>query len=511
MISEHSVELARSHITNYYDSDFFVKPFEFDALWHNWDEVKFYLTETNIKDFKIKQPIYYPAPKSNHGFRIVHQLDPIDSLIYTALAFEIAEKIERKRAPSSEKIVCSYRININNKGNFFSEGNGYQDFLEKSRQFATEKSYVLLTDITDFYNQIYLHRVQNAIEACDHELEYISKDIESFLMSLTTKTSRGIPVGPAASIIMAEAVLMDVDEFILSKDLSYTRYVDDFRIFSSSKEKLNMLLHDLTKYLYDNHRLSLSSLKTKIVDVDEFINNYLENHDELEKSTIHKSLEELNLKNWSDYPFIEQIDESTIKTTERSAQSEAFKTLMENILVFENLDLGLSRHILRRAKRLRARSILPLLLDNFDFFSPVIRDVILYLDRVTSKGMIEHNVDRFRRIISQSQSINYPYVRYWVSYYFSNNILLFSEHEFIKDFLKQSNLRHEALSAKKLNNIMWVREHKNNIDNLGQWDKRSIMDSASILSSGERRAWMNNIIEHGNLMDQSIAKFVNHK
>ena len=37
----------------------------------------------------------------------------------------------------------------------------------------TEESmyqYILQTDITDFYNQIYVHRLQNAIEAADSSL-----------------------------------------------------------------------------------------------------------------------------------------------------------------------------------------------------------------------------------------------------------------------------------------------------------------------------------------------------
>ncbi len=39
-LTEESLDFARQHIEKYYDSDFFPKPFEFEAIWHNWNEVK---------------------------------------------------------------------------------------------------------------------------------------------------------------------------------------------------------------------------------------------------------------------------------------------------------------------------------------------------------------------------------------------------------------------------------------------------------------------------------------
>lgn len=44
-------------------------------------------------------------------------------------------------------------------------------------------------------------------------------------MKLQTKISRGVPVGPVASIVMTEALMLDVDFFILSEDEKYVRYI----------------------------------------------------------------------------------------------------------------------------------------------------------------------------------------------------------------------------------------------------------------------------------------------
>ncbi|MCW7076319.1 MAG: RNA-directed DNA polymerase [Candidatus Syntrophoarchaeum sp.] len=260
-LSTESIEFAKNHIKEFYDSDFFVKPFEFEVLQACWDDVQGYLLDTEISAFSAKVPIAFAAHKPKGGFRVVHQLDPIDSLVYTALAYEVAESVENRRIPIEDRIACSYRIKTDDDGNFFVKDNGYNDFFDHSEELANSYSYVLVTDITDFYNQIYLHRL-NSIEQCCPNNPEISKDLEKFLMKLNNKTSMGIPVGPAASIIMAEASLIDIDEFIFNRNANYVRYVDDFRIFSNSKIELELLLQDLTMYLYSSHRLNLSSSAT---------------------------------------------------------------------------------------------------------------------------------------------------------------------------------------------------------------------------------------------------------
>ena len=266
-LTEESLEFARKHIEKFYDSDFFPKTFEFQAIWHCWDEVKSDLLSKNISKLSITNPRTLTSKKPKEGFRVVHQLEPIDSLIYTALVYSVAEQIEQARVDINNNVACSYRIKIND-GSFFSNNNGFLSFTTQSEELANNYQYVLATDITDFYNQIYLHRLNNAIESANKISNEVPDDIERFLSTLNNKASKGIPVGPAASIVLAEAIMIDIDNFLINKGVFHTRYVDDFRIFSNSKEKLNSVLEELTLYLYDNHRLTLSSEKTKVIETD---------------------------------------------------------------------------------------------------------------------------------------------------------------------------------------------------------------------------------------------------
>ena len=480
------LDFARNHITKFYDSDFFPKPFEYQAIWANWDEVVTYLTCNEIEGYPIEQPRIYAAPKPNGSFRVVHQLDPINTLIYTALAYTIGEKIEAARVPIAENVACSYRIEIESMiGTFFANGAGYGGFIDKCNELAATNPYVLVTDITDYYNQIYVHRLQNAIEFAHVDLLEISKNTERFLLDLNGSVSQGVPVGPAASIIMAEALLIDVDNFIHDTQHSHTRYVDDIRIFGQSEVELESFLERLTLYLYENHRLTLAGGKTHIITSDRFISEYLKSPEEIEKSKIHKTLGNINsLKDAYGNDFEENIEEEEIRPT-------VLTELMAKVISSEKLDLGLARHILRRCRRYRIRAIVNQVLENITFLSPVISDVILYLSKVTNKKFIEINKDKLVAIFTELTKSSVPFVREWIEYYIASDDDLLAVNEIRNIVFNSGSTRNQALAARLQNSTHWVRRMRGRMSDLSAWDRRAVIRSGVILSQAELNSWLN--------------------
>jgi hypothetical protein len=144
-LTEESLEFAKSHIKRFYDSDFLPKPFEFNAIWSDWAEVVQYLTGTEVARLPAPRPVLWAAPKPKGGYRIVHQLDPLSSLIYTALTYRVAPLLEAVRAPASDAIACAYRIRIDAaEGRFFGTETGYEAFIQKCGELAAEHSNVLV-------------------------------------------------------------------------------------------------------------------------------------------------------------------------------------------------------------------------------------------------------------------------------------------------------------------------------------------------------------------------------
>ncbi len=136
-VKENALEWSLRHLTRYYDSDFFPKSFEFEAIASNWPSVKDYVLSVDLLEYTPKSPVISLAPKANGTFRIVQKLDPIDSLIYTALVYELHQKIEDYRIPASKNIACSYRIKPDVNGSFFDrDKNGWNNYKRRIKKLS---------------------------------------------------------------------------------------------------------------------------------------------------------------------------------------------------------------------------------------------------------------------------------------------------------------------------------------------------------------------------------------
>jgi len=244
------------------DTDIFPVPFEIEAVNHSWQPLQKKLMSLDLATYRIGAIRRTLVPKPNAGFRVATQLDPLDSLVYTALIYEAAEAIEQSRVSLSQRVACSYRIKLDAGGSFFRSDNGWSDFQQRSSELANSGNFthVLFADVSDFYNQIYHHRLENALADANLSDER-RRNVIKFISQLTAAQSRGIPVGPYASILLAEACLNDVDVFLLRKGYTHVRYVDDFRIFCPTERNALTVLHDLSEYLYTSQRLSLERVQ----------------------------------------------------------------------------------------------------------------------------------------------------------------------------------------------------------------------------------------------------------
>ena len=147
-VKENYLEWALRHLSRYHSSGLCPKPFEFRAISHNWQQVKFHILSLDLDNYLPKSPLIELATKPNGNFRIVHQLDPIDSLVYTALVREICEVVESYRIPESEGIACSYRIKPDLDGSFFSDDTGWHTYLSRSNDLSDkyESGFVVNAD-----------------------------------------------------------------------------------------------------------------------------------------------------------------------------------------------------------------------------------------------------------------------------------------------------------------------------------------------------------------------------
>lgn len=511
-LSATSLDWANTHIKRFGDTDLFPVPFEFEAIRHSWLSVRDSLSQIDLETYEGRPLRRFLVPKPTGGFRAAIQLDPLDALLFTAMVRESAEQLESQRAAEDQRIACSYRLDIDAQGQFFKRQDGWSDFIDRSRELAESGSYeyVVLADIADFYNQISLHRVRNIMESAGVSSSR-AKNVEHFLMNLTRGHSRGLPVGPSASILLAEACLSDVDSFLLRTGYTHTRYVDDFRIFCSDETEAVRALHDLSEYLYTAHRLALRPDKTEPVPIADFRADFLLDPEQLEEETRSARLEMLAdlLENYAGYNVtIDDIPD----TDRRQAIIDNLSELFDACVNQSPIHLGWARYLLRQATSLRTNVILTQSLDNLNTLAPVMRDLAGYLKMSVRPATAAQIGDALADFAKTQPKGKLPYVRLWVLDILVSK-LSGSHEEAIREIASDSahmglSSRPSALLAKELGHIEWVRQQKETWQNFAPWDRRAVIWSADALSDDERGFWLRRVENAGDPLDGVVAKGV---
>ncbi|MEJ2365721.1 MAG: RNA-directed DNA polymerase [Deltaproteobacteria bacterium] len=402
---------------------------------------------------------------------------------------------------------------------------GWDAFVSRSEKLAKgyDPGFVIVADITDFYNQIYTHRIRNLIEeAGDGTCDEQALIIETFLSGLNKKTSRGIPVGPAPSIIIAELIMADIDNKIMTYTKDFVRYVDDIRIFFKNREDASYALHELTQYLYSCHRLVFSGEKTKIVSTKRFLDKYLIDEEREENTLMIAKAEELAVGKVDElieklspyvYDFADLIYEreyeraiSEIMENEKfQVLSSTYFELFEKLTSSSAMDFALLRHLLRRAARYRVRNLVPLVLHNFEKLLPVLREAIVYLNKVLNKEIVINHQKQFNSILS-AHYMRLPFVNLWISYLLQNQS--FKEVSVLSNYDAIHSIRGKALIAMRRHDTTWVKSYRDGIDVLGPWDKRAVLYSSTILSLDEMKAWAAAVGDSGDIVDKSLALYI---
>jgi hypothetical protein len=520
-LKENYIEWAVKHLQKYSHSDFYPKIFEFSAIFHNWEQVKTYILSLDLDKYCPKPPVINAALKPNGTFRIVHQLDPIDSIIYTALIREICETVERYRIPEKLKIACSYRIKPDLEGSFFASDTGWDVYISRSEKLSKKykSGYMITADITDFYNQIYIHRIRNLIEEASKDIFKKQAEIlEAFLLNLNEETSKGIPVGPAPSIILAELIMASIDKKINTYTKDFVRYVDDIRIFFTDREKAILVLEELTHFLYTCHRLVFSGEKTKIITVEKFCQDSLRNEEKEENAAMMAKADEMVQEKiyqlldytapYDSFDYEEEYEKALAEIIdEKKFQllSDTYHELFSRSIVSSPIDYVLIRHILRKAARYRVRNLVPLVLDNFERLLPVIREIVIYLNAVINDKIIANHKKQFKKILSVYY-MRMPFVNLWVSHLLQNKCFVKANLQINYDEIIST--RGKALTALSRLDTTCVRGFHGNIGTLGPWDKRAVLYSTSILPSDEMKHWIRSAAASGDIIDKSISSYL---
>ena len=177
----------------------------------------------------------------------------------------------------NELFLCSsIPVQKNNTSNIAASIiNWWEDFEQKSLALSLEFEFMFSTDIANFYPSIYTHSFEWVFVPKEKAKKKENHDnpghiIDKHIQMMMNNQTNGIPLGSTLMDTFAELILGEIDLQLRKKiddknikNYKVVRYRDDYRIFSNSKDDLDIISKCLVKVLGE-FGLDLNSKKTDL-------------------------------------------------------------------------------------------------------------------------------------------------------------------------------------------------------------------------------------------------------
>lgn len=310
-------------------------------------------------DYIPERGFKFYMPKASKTTRTKTLLFIEDALVYQAIANKIAQNSYEtlKEHESfvfgsvlSESTKYGTRLLEFDNPNFFFF-KFWKDLYQKFKDSVIHSvevdkvKYKFETDITGFFDCIphynLLLKLSDRFNVEDEILDLLSECLNTWSGTKESMTPGvGIPQGCPPSFLLANLLLHDLDEMVISKGLNYYRYMDDIKIYAYEEKQLLQVLVSIDKYLKGNG-LSINSKKTSIEKIEEDktdetvkafkkLGRVFMSYDE-ESGTMNLLTEEQKESSKSD--ILKLIDQESKKLSEQDASDDNY-----NFSVVEKLE-----------------------------------------------------------------------------------------------------------------------------------------------------------------------------
>jgi len=493
-LNQSSISWAMKHLFKESDTDLFPKPLEIKVINDMHDKVLDKLKDVDLGNYKWKAARRFVIPKAEFSYRIVTQLDPIDSILFSAIVYEYGKFIESRRQPINK--VFSYRFSPSSDGTLYSNQTAWSDFWQTCLQKSKSFKYIVYLDIADFYNQIYHHVIENQLISCGLPNQII-RSVINLLGSVTQTVSRGIPIGPHASHLIAEMSLIPIDESLVLRKIEFCRYADDIVIFCDSEMEAKINIYTIAEILDKQQRLILQRQKTKIYTAEEFQRIC----DQMLKDNPINKLEEkmikVILKHSSGDPYKHiSMSNLTIEEKEMFTKEKIEALILEYLKEFEP-NYPRLRWFYRRLTQIGTTHAIEFSIKNMEKLIPAISDVCHYL--ISAAGNYDKDWkifgDDVLRLLDNDLIKSNEFFQITLLNLFVNNTKLNHFNKLIEMYRSSSeNLRRKIiLAAYSMNAESWVRELKEDYPKFDIWNKRAMLIASSLLPAEERKHFLQHI------------------
>lgn len=486
---------ALENITKYGDTDVFPFPIENHIFFDKQADVVTLLDviEKDFDNYVLQYPPIHEQSLSAvgyNGFRWATQIDPIWNAYFLALVISIGEDIERARVSTDKQVVFSYRFQPDsNKKTLFSRDLGWVSFQRRSGELAGKYNHILLCDISDFYQRIYHHRLENALKKATTNAEAVRK-ILSLLSRISKGASYGLPIGGPAARLLSELLLNRVDRLLLAEGIPFCRYADDYHVFAESREQAYAHLVFLTEKLLENEGLPLQKAKTRILSSQEFLaTSGFSEHDTAEDAQQSQTQSFLSLKLHYD-PYSPTANEDYAALKDELNKFDIVGMLATE-LQKSQLHQGLTRRLIKSVEYLDQQvrgDVVIMLLDSIAVLFPIFPSVMMLIKAVINdldNGTKDRVFDVLRTLINTGSYMT----RVPVNLAFAVRVLALDLSDETDEVLgrlyretSSMMLRRDIILAMaRRNGDYWISDRRKHFYNLNPWERRALLIASFIL------------------------------
>lgn len=484
------VSCCLDHLVKHGDTDIFPYPFELKFFEQRADIIKAEISKLDISQYHPISLIESLIPKTKFGFRVAHQPHPVDTLVFTSLVLKIFDDIESGRDDEANMRAFSYRKVPGCNVEIFQPGRNFRDWLEylKTFVFSDEYDYVIRTDISDYYQRIYRHRLENIIDSLSGQTAVV-KRIEKIISDWRGNQSFGLPVGGNAARLLAEAALNDTDLALISEGLNFSRYVDDIVIFVEKGRDPYAVLAFLAKHLSENEGLSLNNQKTRILEWGQFLATLDEPGGEDEVTRDQFATEKLF---WAAYGKNDLSAEALEELTTRDLAKE-----LNDLLGAEYWDMGAIRVVLHAMRLVKNGDVAEYVRSNLETLVPFAKDICLLIEEFVASKVpgFEKIEDEVVDLLLSPRMQSLDCARAWFLELGVRKIANFNNAHLRKlDALTGTlDVRQIHLLRWRIGDVNYFRSRKTKVNEFQAWTQPTLIFGARCLPKDEYNHWIRGI------------------
>lgn len=304
-------------------------------------------------------------------------------------------------------------------------------------------------------------------------------------------------MGPYASRVLGEAVLIDVDSGLLSDGVDFIRWVDDYYIFCRSEAEAQQVLFRLAERLFGNHGLTLSGVKTKILSSQNFQTQVLRNLEEEIEDEFAALVQITGRINPYNEDELELTDEELEDLEGLNLHELLRAALADHALVDYERVKGVLAHpsVLSRLSDDRRNDIANILLENLEHLYPVAEDVSNFFRTFTNAPKrIRNRISRALLNSIKSYRGKWPpeYHMVWVLSVFCSSDNWGGAGQILSIFTSHPSSvvrRYAALALYKNGSRAEALVLKNEFGNLAPLTQSAILLATHKLGADERQHW----------------------